>query len=414
MIARKGPHTVGTNAPAAGIAVVPAGPRPVSSGGMFGRSFRLPFTLLRIPVYVDLSFLLVLPLLAWIIGSQVGLFARMFHIPLRPSLTSGAMPYVLGLVAAAGLFVSVVIHELGHAVVARGYGVVVRRITLWFLGGVAEFEQMPRQRGAEAVVAIVGPLVSFAIGGICWGALRAIPAGASAGRFVVAYLAYTNVILAIFNLLPAMPMDGGRVLRSLLALAMPYARATRVAAGVSRFIAVLMGLFGLFSLNFFLLLIAVFIFAAVGAETRVGQLEDLLRGLHVRDLMNPRVHSVGPDLSVAGLMDRMLRDHHLGFPVVDETGNLLGLVTLRDAQGKDPATPVRAVMRPDPPTVPEQADAAEALRRMAGAGFGRVIATSDGGRVTGIVTKTDLMRLIQLRQAGWGLAPVAQSPRAEG
>ena len=89
---------------------------------MFGRSYRLPIRLLGIPLYVDLSFLIVLPLLAWIIGSQVGYFAKMFSIPMSPALTSGAMPYVLGLVAAAGLFVSVVIHELGHAVTARVWG----------------------------------------------------------------------------------------------------------------------------------------------------------------------------------------------------------------------------------------------------------------------------------------------------
>ena len=371
---------------------------------MFGRSYRLPLNLLGIPVYVDVSFLVVLPLLAWIIGSQVGEFGRMFGIPLSVSLTTGEMPYVLGLIAAAGLFLSVLIHELGHAITARGYGVQVRRITLWFLGGVAQFEELPKQHGAEAVVSIVGPVVSFAIGGICWLALRAVPTGALATRFVLAYLAYTNVVLAIFNMLPALPLDGGRVLRSLLALGMPYAKATQISASISKVLAVVMGLFGLFSLNFFLLLIAIFIFAAVNAETRSGQLEDLLRGALVRDLMNPDVHTVPPDIRLAELMERMLHEHHLGFPVTDESGNVLGMVTLQDAQGKDPALPVREVMRPDVPRLPERASAIEALRLMSNNGFGRVIATRDGGRMSGIITKTDLMRLIQLRLAGWGIA----------
>jgi Zn-dependent protease len=370
---------------------------------MFGRSFRLPLSLLGIPVYVDLSFLIVLPLLAWIIGSQLAIFAHMFGIPLSESMMTGAAPYGLGLIAAIGLFVSVLIHELGHAVTARGYGVKVRRITLWFLGGVAQFEEIPKQRGAEAVVSIVGPLVSAAIGVICWLALRAVDADAPAVRFVLAYLAYMNIVLAIFNLLPALPLDGGRVLRSLLALAMPYGEATQVAGGVSKFLAVIMGLFGLFSLNFFLLLVAIFIYAAVSAETRTGQLEELLRGALVRDLMNPQVATVTPDLRVADLTQRMLHDHHLGFPVTDSSGNVLGLVTLRDLQGKDPAIQVRDVMHTDVPKLPEQATAVEALRLMSHNEFGRVIATRDGGQMSGIITKTDLMRLIRIRMVGWGL-----------
>ncbi len=139
-------------------------------------------------------------------------------------LSHGAMPYVLGLIAVLGLFVSVVIHELGHSVVARLYGVEVKNITLWFLGGVAQFESIPRQRGAEAVIAIIGPIVSGVIGGICFGIWKALPSGAIATRFIFAYLTYMNVLLAVFNLIPALPMDGGRVLRSLLAMGMPHER----------------------------------------------------------------------------------------------------------------------------------------------------------------------------------------------
>jgi Zn-dependent protease len=132
---------------------------------MFGRAFRLPFRLLGIPVQLDISFILILPLLAWLIGRQVAYWAAIFGIPDAPILHEGWMPYVLGLIAALGLFISVVIHELGHSVVARLYGVQVKSITLWFLGGVAQFNEIPRQRGAEAIIAIVGPIVSAALGG---------------------------------------------------------------------------------------------------------------------------------------------------------------------------------------------------------------------------------------------------------
>src|SRR5688500_2191539 len=98
------------------------------------------------------------------------------------------------------------------------YGVQVKSITLWLLGGMAQFDEMPRQRGAEAVVAVVGPIVSVAVAVVCWLALKALPGSAVPARFVLSYLAGTNVMLAIFNMLPALPLDGGRVLRSLLAL----------------------------------------------------------------------------------------------------------------------------------------------------------------------------------------------------
>ncbi|HEX4054293.1 MAG TPA: site-2 protease family protein [Tepidisphaeraceae bacterium] len=379
---------------------------------MFGRSFRLPFKLLGIPVFVDLSFLLVLPLLAWIIGSQIGEFAKMFGLANAHALSTGVEPYVLGLIAAIGLFVSVVIHELGHAVTARAYGVQVRRITLWFLGGVAQFEDMPRQPGAEAIVAIVGPLVSFAIGAVCWWLERFVPPSASPARFIVGYLVYMNIVLAIFNLIPAMPLDGGRVLRSLLALWMPRLQATQIAAGVSKVLAALLGVVGLFSLNFWLLLIAIFIYMSVGAETRFDQFEAITRGLLVRDLMNPDVHAVPPEMHVSELLDHMLRQHHLGFPVVNPSGAVVGMVTLRQVQGKPPQTAVSDVMQRDVPTVSDHAPANEALRLMTRDGLGRVIATADGGRMSGIITKTDLMHLIRLRSAGWDIGYPRPSPTA--
>jgi Zn-dependent protease/CBS domain-containing protein len=367
---------------------------------MFGRSYRLPLRLLGIPVQLDLSFLLVLPLMMWIIGRQVGGFARMFGLPDSPVLHSGFMPYTLGLIAAVGLFISVVIHELGHAVVARLYGVNVKSITLWFLGGVAQFADMPRQRGAEAIVAIVGPIVSVVIGLLCWGILRIVPDTAIAARFVLAYLAYTNIVLAIFNLLPAIPLDGGRVLRSILALWMPRETATTIAAVVSRTLAVLLGIVGLISFNFFLLLIAVFIYTAVSSETTLGQVEQLLRGLTVADVMNPDVHSVNPDQALADVTDRMFREHRLAFPVTDDSGRLVGQVGLAQAQGRDPSLLVRQVMLTNPLAIPQNAPATDVFRRLGEDGFGRIGVVDDSEHLVGIVARTDLLRLLQLRAAG--------------
>jgi predicted transcriptional regulator len=164
-----------------------------------------------------------------------------------------------------------------------------------------------------------------------------------------------------------------------------------------------MGIFGLFSLNFFLLLVAIFIYSAVNSETRTEQLEELLQGARVRDLMNPDVHTVPPDIHVSDLMQKMFQDHHRGYPVTDPAGHVLGLVTLRDIQGKDPAAAVRDVMQPNAPMLSEDATAVEALRLMSRNGMGRVIATHNGGEMSGIITKTDLMRAIMLRSNARGL-----------
>ena len=128
---------------------------------MFNRTIRLPFTLLGIPLRLDWSFLVILPLLALMIGSRIEHLAGMFGMPAPQATQLGGSwtAYLLGLVAAVGLFAGVVLHELGHAVMARAYGVRVRSITLWILGGVAEFDEVPRDRGAEAIIAMVGPLV---------------------------------------------------------------------------------------------------------------------------------------------------------------------------------------------------------------------------------------------------------------
>ena len=193
---------------------------------MFRKAYRLPFTLLRIPVYLDVTFLIVLPIFAISIARQVGFWAQQVGVQDHPSLHHQWVPYLLGLITTLGLFVSVIIHELAHAVAARMYGVKTRSITLWLLGGVAALDEMPRQRGAEAVVAIVGPIISVAVGVGCGAVFFALPAAAFPARFVFGYLAVMNIGLAVFNMIPALPLDGGRVLRSLLALKMTHLRAT--------------------------------------------------------------------------------------------------------------------------------------------------------------------------------------------
>lgn len=371
---------------------------------MFRNAYRLPFTLIGIPIRLDLTFLIVLPLFAWLIGSQIGAFVQLLNLPIDPQpLAEGATPFVLGFIAALGLFISVLIHELGHAVVAQRYHVVVKDITLWLLGGVAQFEEMPRQRGAEAVVAVAGPITSILLAGIFWLVLSALPATAEAASFVVAYLAYINVVLAVFNLIPALPLDGGRILRSLLALRYDQLRATRVAAGISKFFALLLGLLGLISFNFFLLLIAFFIYIAVSGETQHAVVTQVLEGIKVGDLATRKVDTVPPNMSVQELVGKMLRERRLGYPVVDHGGRLSGVVDLEQTQEKSPETTVGEIMKRDAETITPDKSAIDAFSLLSRNNYRRLVVVDESGEMVGIISKTDLVRTIQVRMVGLNL-----------
>ncbi|MBA2661544.1 MAG: site-2 protease family protein [Bradymonadaceae bacterium] len=368
---------------------------------MFKNAFRLPFRLLGIPLYLDVTFLIILPLFAWIIAGQIPAFVELLNLPVATeALTVGAVPYLLGLAAALGLFVSVVIHELGHAVTARRYNVETERITLWLLGGVAQLTDMPRQRGAEAVVGIAGPITSFALALLGWGLLQLIPPGWAAAYFVVAYVTYMNVALAVFNMLPALPLDGGRVLRSLLALRMDRLQATRVAARISRVLAVALGLFGLLSFNIFLMFIAFFIYVAVAAETQHTIMGQIFEGVQVEELMTQRVAWVSPEMSCGELKDKMFREGHLGYPVLADTGQLIGMITLNELRLAPPRAPVGAVMTRDFATIARTAKVFDAFELMTRNNFGRLIVVDEQTRVVGILTKTDLMRAVQVGIVG--------------
>lgn len=369
---------------------------------MFSRGIRLPFSILGIPLSLDLSFLIVLPLFAFLIGSQLPVYLQLLQISAPPDLLQGPTPYLLGLLAALGLFLSVLIHELGHALTARAYGVQTREITLWLLGGVAQLEQIPRARGAEAVIAIAGPIVSVLLSGL-FGLLRGLlPSTATEGQFLLGYLSFINLSLALFNLLPALPLDGGRILRSLLALYQPYLAATRTAVTISKIVAFGLGLLGLLVGNLFMLLIAFFVFMAASAEAEQAVLSRTLEGLRVHDLMTRAVSTVPPNLSVAELLEKMMQERHVGYPVVEE-GRLLGLISLEDLQGASPQTRVLERMRP-PLQVDQYTEALEALQRMAQEGFSRLLITDAEGNLVGILSKTDLLRALQLRAAQMSLS----------
>ncbi|ESP88623.1 CBS domain-containing protein [Candidatus Halobonum tyrrellensis] len=364
-----------------------------------------------IPVQLNWTFLLVLPLFAWLISQQVGQFVEilgLFGVSLdADALTAGSLPLALGVAAAVGLFVSVLLHEFGHSLTAMHYGYDIDSITLWLFGGVASFEELPEDWKQELVIAIAGPAVSFALGVLAFVALG-FPLPPSA-TFVVGYLGVMNVVLGGFNLLPGFPMDGGRVLRALLARNRTHARATQLAAEVGKVFAFLLGLYGLLSGDFLTIGLAFFIYIAGAGEAQQTVLKAAFEGVIVGDIMTPRSElvTVDPDTSVADLLARMFSDRHTGYPVIDR-GSLVGMVTLEDAQGvrevERDAYTVADVMATDIASVTPDADAIDALELMQERGVGRLAVIDAEGDLVGLVSRTDLMTAFNVIQSG-GTAP---------
>lgn len=232
--------------------------------------------------------------MSWRIGTWFGIQVRAhatFGLLLAwlagEALVDGQAPLaVLARIAGVcALFALVVMHEYGHALTARHYGIRTRGITLYPIGGVAMLEGMPDNPRHELLIALAGPAVNFVLAAVLWGTSGVLPAGASD---FARLLVYANLVMGTFNLLPALPMDGGRVLRAALSLRMPADRATRVATRVARGLAVLMGTFGLLTPGYGMLaVIALFVWVASGSELRAAQ-ADAARRAHVAEVFRAR------------------------------------------------------------------------------------------------------------------------------
>ncbi|MCU4740922.1 CBS domain-containing protein [Halobacteria archaeon AArc-m2/3/4] len=370
------------------------------------KSFRIG-SLFGIPIKLDLTFLLVLPLFAYLIGIQIepttNILNEIWGAGISAdALTGGMTPWILGTIAAIGLFVGVVCHELGHSLTAQRYGFPIESITLWLFGGIAAFSEMPEDWRQEFNIALAGPIVSVLVGILSYVAFVVSPDVLSGVvtaetldgiRFVLGYLAVLNVALAVFNMVPAFPMDGGRVLRALLARSQPYARATQQAATVGKIFAVLMGLFGLLVMNWLLVGIALFVYIGASSESQQVTMKAAFQGVTVSDIMTPAkdLHTVTTNTSVAELVQRMFSERHTGYPVL-ENGRLVGLVTLSDAREIKPverdAYTVDEVMSTDLKTISPDSDAMTAIERMQRDDIGRLLVV-DGGSNQGMETAQD-------------------------
>jgi len=302
-------------------------------------------TIAGIDLFVHVTFWL---LLGWIAISQY----------LREHSVVAALSGVAFVVTVFG---TVVLHELGHATMARRFGIRTKDITLYPTGGIARLEKMPDEPSQELLVALAGPAVNVVLGAVAFGALALLqkpllPGTAfSANAPFLLKFAWVNVTMAIFNLLPAFPMDGGRALRALLAMRTSYVQATRTAAAVGRMMALAFGLIGLFS-NPMLIVIAIFVWSGAGAEAAEAQSKAALAGLPIRAAMITDFHSLASTDTLAVAIERLLASTQTEFPVVDD-GVLVGMLTRDEllvalaSPGGGQEASVGSVMRRNVPTV---------------------------------------------------------------
>jgi len=289
------------------------------------------------------------------------------------------------------IFACVVLHELGHALAALRYGIRTRDITLLPIGGVARLERIPRDPRQELVVALAGPLVNVAIAAF----LAAVLVFVSVP--FLAQLMWVNIALVGFNLLPAFPMDGGRVLRALLAFRLPYARATRIAARAGKGMALLFGFVGLF-FNPFLAFIALFVWFAASREARFVEAQAAFEGIPARRAMRTEFDVVRPDQSLGNVLERAFMQAQTDFPVV-ERDLLVGVLTQEDLvqalRDRGPDTRVAEVMRREPATADETETLDDIFQRLQGSAA-RTIAVLDRGRLVGLITLDTLGSFMRL------------------
>lgn len=371
---------------------------------MFGKSIDL-FKIFGFEIRIDLSWVFLAILIAWSLSA--GFF------PFRYEGLPGKTYWIMGIVGALGLFFSIIVHEMSHSLVARRYGMSIKGITLFLFGGIAEMKQEPPTPKAEFMMAIAGPLSSICLAVIFYLFSQAAKsAGGPESLYgVIKYLAWINGILAVFNLVPAFPLDGGRMLRAVLWGWKKNLRwATRIAAGFGSgfgLLLIFMGILQFFGGNFiggmWWFFIGIFIRGAANASYRQLLVRRALEGETVGRFMEKNPVTVPPSTTVAALVEDFIYRHQFKlFPIVDEDNRLWGCVTMK--QVKDipreewqNKTVGEIVISCSPDnSINLNADAMEALALMTRTASSRLMVTEDD-RLAGIISLKDMMKFFELK-----------------
>jgi Zn-dependent protease/CBS domain-containing protein len=371
---------------------------------MFARSFRI-LTIAGIDIKLDPSWFLIAVLVVWSLAQ--GYFPQTLPDATRNTYLG------LGVVAMLGLFGSLVLHELAHAVVARRCGVGIKGITLFLFGGVAELAAEPRSASSEFWIAVAGPVMSMALsaGFGVLGGLAQLTGAAPVVTVLLSYLAMINLMLALFNMLPAFPLDGGRVYRALLwNRSGDLLSATRRATSLGRFLAsgLILGGGALFLLQgqpggLWLVLIGFFLLSAARATYQRQLLDTGLADKKVSALMSRRLVTVSPDASLEELVHEIMLPRSVSFVPVVETGVLLGYVDRSLLSGIDrenwETTRVGDVFAgiEDDVCVGPDMPVREVLKRMTGP-LRRKLMVVDGHKLVGVICLSDLLGYLSVLQ----------------
>ena len=371
---------------------------------------RTLFRIFGFPIKVNPSWVFLFLLIVFSLSSRNGLL----HQWLAGEQPSETVYWVLGIIGAVGLFGSLIVHELAHCIIARYTGMPVRGITLFIFGGVSEMGDEPPTAGAEFFMAVIGPLTSVVIGMACllvWKVGDAFLSWPAVVGVVFRYLGTVNLLLAVFNSMPAFPLDGGRVVRSILwGVTGSLRTATSIAAGLGSAFALLMTVGGVLMVflgsvigGIWFIFIGFFLRQAAATSVEQVRMRHTLSGEVIGRFMTTSVVTVRPELTLRQFVDEYVLPYHFAvFPVVDGDGRLIGLVRARDpaaiAEAEWGAATVALVMREATPDVLVDAntEAVEALSRLRGEA-GRRLIVVENGRPVGIVSLRDLLDFLALK-----------------
>ncbi len=347
-------------------------------------------------------------------GSEVRVHVTFFlllaWIAIAHYQQGGTQAALEGVAFILALFACVIAHEFGHALAARRYGIRTPDITLLPIGGLARLERMPENPRQEIIVALAGPAVNVVIAAVLILAMHssvnldALQRLDNPNLSFAMRLASVNIFLVLFNLIPAFPMDGGRVFRAVLAIWYPRRQATNIAAKVGQALAFGFGFLGLIGGNPLLIFIAIFVYLAATAEAQMVGLQDVSRHVGVGDAMITHFESLGPQATIGDAAELLLSTTQHEFPIVDGAGRLRGFLTrnsmIAALSKSGPATPVIEAMTADIPTIPAMARLEAALKLLQERGAPAVGVIDRSGRFVGYVTSENVGELMMLQKAG--------------
>lgn len=321
--------------------------------------------------------------------------------------TRGVSAALTGTLFLLAVFGCVLAHEFGHILMARRFGVRTPDVILLPIGGLARLERIPEEPRQELLIALAGPfvtlLIALALGGavLAGGETPAFGGVDLTGSFLNAMM-QVNILLLLFNMIPAFPMDGGRVLRAALASRIGLTRATRIAAGFGQGFAVLLAVYG-FSRSFILVLIALFIFMGAGAEASAVATRTAGHGLRVAEMMVRDFQTLPVYATLQDAAELLLRGEQREFPVVDNWGNVEGILTrdhlTRGLTERGAGAGVADVMAASPPSVLPDLDFAAALEQLRGSGLPALPVVDGAGRLVGLLTMDNITDLLLVRRA---------------